>query len=314
MLPRIFRRLGQGILVLFLVTVFTFVLVHLAPGGPSSVMRMGSTAAERAALRHSLGLDRPLPVQYLVWIGGVLHGNFGTSLTGGQPVGPLIAHRLWNTAKLGITVFVLILVFGTLFGVLAALRRNSWLDFVVNFISTVGMSVPDFWLGIMSILLFAVELHWFPASSTIDTTSTGVFQLVPYLALPVAVLTIAVIPNIVRYARAAMLEAMGADYVRTARSKGLTQATIVLKHAFKNALISVISMLGLLLPVLLSGAVITESVFGWPGIGRLAVQAAMNRNYPIIMGVTVVAGAVVILTNIVVDTLYMLIDPRIGHG
>jgi peptide/nickel transport system permease protein len=314
MLPRILRRLGQGLFVLLLVTVFTFVLVHLAPGGPSSVMRLGSTAAERAALRHQLGLDKPLPVQYLIWIGGVLHGNFGASLTGGEPVGPLIAQRLWNTVKLGVSVFAMILVFGTLFGVLAALRRNSWLDFLVNLASTLGMSIPDFWLGIMSILLFAVELHWFPASSTIDTSSTGVFQLVPYLVLPVGVLTFAVIPNIVRYARAAMLEAMSADYVRTARSKGLRQSTIVLKHAFKNALISVVSMLGLLLPVLLSGAVITESVFGWPGIGRLAVEAAMNRNYPVIMGVTVVAGAIVILTNIVVDTLYILIDPRIAHG
>jgi len=314
MLPRILRRLGQGIFVLLLVTIFTFLLVHLAPGGPSSVMRMGSTASEREALRHSMGLDRPLPVQYLTWVGGVVHGDFGASLTGGQPVGPLIAQRLWNTVKLGMSVFVLIVIFGTLFGVLAALRRNSWLDFLVNLLSTLGMSIPDFWLGIMSILLFAVELHWFPASSTIDTSSTGPLQLIPYLALPVAVLTFAVIPNIVRYARAAMLEAMSADYIRTARSKGLRQATIVLKHAFKNALISVVSMLGLLLPVLLSGAVITESVFGWPGIGRLAVEAAMNRNYPVIMGVTVVAGAVVILTNILVDTLYILIDPRIAHG
>ncbi len=314
MLPRILRRLGQGLFVLFLVTIFTFILVHLAPGGPSTVMRMGSTAAEREALRHSLGLDRPLPVQYLTWIGGVVRGDFGASLTGGEAVGPLIAQRLWNTVKLGAAVFVLIVVFGTLFGVLAALRRNSWLDFLVNLLSTLGMSVPDFWLGIMAILLFAVELHWFPASSTIDASSTGVLELIPYLVLPVTVLTFAVIPNIVRYARAAMLEAMGADYVRTARSKGLRQTTVVMKHAFKNALISVVSMLGMLLPVLLSGAVITESVFGWPGIGRLAVEAAMNRNYPVIMGVTVVAGAIVIVTNIVVDTVYILIDPRIAHG
>lgn len=314
MLPEIIRRTLQGIFVLFLVTVFTFFLVNLAPGGPSSVMRMGSTAAERAALMARLGLDRPLPVQYADWVSGLVRGDFGTSLTGGEPVGPLIANRLWNTAQLGLTVFLLLVVFATALGILAALRRNSWLDFLVNVISTLGMSVPDFWLGIMAIFLFAVELRWFPASSTVDASSLSMLQLLPYLVLPVAVLSFSLAPNVVRYARTAMLDALGADYVRTARSKGLSELTVVGKHAFKNASITVISMLALLLPVLLSGTVVVESVFGWPGIGRLAVEAAMQRNYPIIMGVTVVGGAIVIATNILVDAIYVLVDPRIARG
>lgn len=308
------RRTLQGLFVLFLVTLFTFFMVNLAPGGPSSVMRMGSSAEQRDALMTSMGLNRPLPVQYADWVSGIVRGDFGTSLTGGEPIGPLLAQRLWNTTQLGVTVFVLLMVFATALGIVAALRRNSWLDFAVNFVSTLGMSVPEFWLGIMAIFLFAVQLQWLPASSTVDASMLTVLQLVPYLILPVAVLSFALAPNVILYARTSMLEALGADYVRTARSKGLSEFVVVGKHAFRNALITVVSMLGLLLPVLLSGAVVVESVFGWPGIGRLAIEATMQRNYPVIMAVTVVGGAIVIGTNIVVDIIYVLIDPRIARG
>ncbi len=314
MLPEIMRRTLQGLFVLFLVTLFTFFMVNLAPGGPSSVMRMGSSAEQRAALMTSMGLDRPLPIQYADWLSGVVRGDFGTSLTGGEPIGPLLAQRLWNTTQLGLTVFLLLMVFATALGIVAALRRNSWLDFTVNFISTLGMSVPEFWLGIMAIFLFAVELQWLPASSTVDASKLTVVQLVPYLILPVAVLTFALAPNVILYARTSMLEALGADYVRTARSKGLSEFVVVGKHALRNALITIVSMLGLLLPVLLSGTVVVESVFGWPGIGRLAIEATMQRNYPVIMAVTVVGGAIVIGTNILVDIIYVLIDPRIARG
>lgn len=314
MLPEIMRRTLQGVFVLFLVTLFTFFMVNLAPGGPSSVMRMGSSAEQRAALMTSMGLDRPLPVQYADWVSGLVRGDFGTSLTGGESIGPLLAQRLWHTTQLGLTVFLLLMVFATALGIVAALRRNSWLDFAVNFVSTLGMSVPEFWLGIMAIFLFAVELQWLPASSTVDTSTITVLQLVPYLILPVAVLSFALAPNVILYARTSMLEALGADYVRTARSKGLSEFAVVGKHAFRNALITVVSMLGLLLPVLLSGAVVVESVFGWPGIGRLAIEATMQRNYPVIMAVTVVGGAIVIGTNILVDIIYVLIDPRIARG
>lgn len=314
MLPEIMRRTLQGLFVLFLVTLFTFFMVNLAPGGPSSVMRMGSSAEQRDALMTSMGLNRPLPVQYADWVSGIVRGDFGTSLTGGEPIGPLLAQRLWNTTQLGVTVFLLLTLFATALGIIAALRRNSWLDFAVNFVSTLGMSVPEFWLGIMAIFLFAVQLQWLPASSTVDASTLTVLQLVPYLILPVAVLSFALAPNVILYARTSMLEALGADYVRTARSKGLSEFAVVGKHAFRNALITVVSMLGLLLPVLLSGAVVVESVFGWPGIGRLAIEATMQRNYPVIMAVTVVGGAIVIGTNIVVDIIYVLIDPRIARG
>lgn len=314
MLPEIMRRTLQGVFVLFLVTLFTFFMVNLAPGGPSSVMRMGSSAEQRAALMTSMGLDRPLPIQYADWVSGIARGDFGTSLTGGEPIGPLLAQRLWNTTQLGLTVFLLLMVFATALGIVAALKRNSWLDFAVNFVSTLGMSVPEFWLGIMAIFLFAVELQWLPASSTVDTSTITGLQLVPYLILPVAVLSFALAPNVILYARTSMLEALSADYVRTARSKGLSEFAVVGKHAFRNALITVVSMLGLLLPVLLSGTVVVESVFGWPGIGRLAIEATMQRNYPVIMAVTVVGGAIVIGTNILVDIIYVLIDPRIARG
>lgn len=314
MLLQLVRRTAQGGVVLLMVTAFTFFLVNLAPGGPSSVMRMGSTAEERAALIARLGLDRPLHVQYADWLGGIVRGDFGRSLTGGDPVGPLVAERLANTVQLGLVVFALLVVFGTILGIAAALARGGWPDFVINLVSTIGMSVPDFWFGIMAIFLFAVELGWLPPSSTVDSSSMGPLELLPYLVLPVGVLSFSLAPNVIRYARSAMLEALGADYVRTARSKGLGTLSVVGKHALRNALITVVAMLALLLPVLLSGTVVVETVFGWPGLGRLAVEAAMHRNYPIIMAVTVVSGAIVIATNILVDAVYMMIDPRIAHA
>lgn len=314
MLLQLVRRMAQGAVVLLMVTAFTFFLVNLAPGGPSSVMRMGSTAEERAALIARLGLDRPLHIQYADWLGGIVRGDFGRSLTGGDPVGPLVAERLANTVQLGLVVFTLLVVFGTLLGIAAALARGGWPDFVINLVATIGMSVPDFWFGIMAIFLFAVELGWLPPSSTVDASSMGPLELLPYLVLPVGVLSFSLAPNVIRYARSAMLEALGADYVRTARSKGLGTLSVVGKHALRNALITVVAMLALLLPVLLSGTVVVETVFGWPGLGRLAVEAAMHRNYPIIMAVTVVSGAIVIATNILVDAVYMMIDPRIAHA
>lgn len=314
MLLQLVRRTAQGAVVLLMVTAFTFFLVNLAPGGPSSVMRMGSTAEERAALIARLGLDRPLHIQYADWLGGIVRGDFGRSLTGGDPVGPLVAERLANTVQLGLVVFALLVVFGTTLGIAAALARGGWPDFLINLVATIGMSVPDFWFGIMAIFLFAVELGWLPPSSTVDASSMGPLELLPYLVLPVGVLSFSLAPNVIRYARSAMLEALGADYVRTARSKGLGTLSVVGKHALRNALITVVAMLALLLPVLLSGTVVVETVFGWPGLGRLAVEAAMHRNYPIIMAVTVVSGAIVIATNILVDAVYMMIDPRIAHA
>ncbi|MGE5590928.1 MAG: ABC transporter permease [Bacillota bacterium] len=308
------RRLGQGVLVIVLVTILTFILINVAPGGPSSIMRMESTAEQREALTRQMGLDQPLPVRYGRWAQGVLHGDFGYSLAGGEAVGPLLKLRLVNTVQLALTALTLAVIVGLPLGIWAALRRNTWLDYLINGVSTMGMSLPSFWLGIMAIMVFSVSLNLLPASGMSEMGSG--FSLVDrlrHLILPASVLAITITPDLVRFTRSALLEVLGLDFMRTARAKGLSPRLVLLKHGMRNALIPVVAMLGLLLPALLSGSVITESVFGWPGMGRLAVDAATNRDYPVVMAVTVVAGAIIIVTNLGVDLAYSLIDPRIRH-
>ena len=312
MLAYLARRLLQGVLVIFLVTVFTFFLINLAPGGPASVVRMDTTAEQRQVLMHQLGLDVPVGVRYLIWARGVVHGDFGSSMAGGEPVRPLLEQRLANTAQLALAALVLAIVLGLPLGIWTALRRGTWLDYVLGSVATLGMSLPGFWLGIMTIMLFSVTLRILPSSGMAEIgAGFSLTDRLRHLVLPAGVLALVVMPNLLRFSRSALLEVLDLDYMRTARAKGLAQTVIVLKHALKNALIPVVAMIGLLLPALLSGSVIIESVFGWPGMGRLAVDAAMNRDYTVVMGVTVVAGAVVVLTNLGVDMVYSLVDPRV---
>ena len=309
------RRLGQGVLVLFLVSLLTFFLLALSPGGPSSLIDFSSTAAEREARMARFGLDKPVHERYLIWLGGAVRGDLGTSINQGLPVSSLLRQRIGPTLVLGVTSLLLATVVGVLMGVAAALQRNRWPDHVVSTLSTLGMSVPNFWLGIVMIIVFAAQLGWLPASGT-STIGEG-FDLVDrarHLVLPAGVLAFSLMPNVVRTTRAALLEVLAADFVRTARSKGLIERTVIAKHAMRNALVPVIAMIGLIATVLFSGSVVIESVFGWAGIGRLAIEAANGRDYPVILGVTLLAGALVISVNIVVDLLYAVVDPRIRHG
>ena len=306
------RRLGQGLLVLLLISLVTFFLINLAPGGPSAASKFESTAEERAALSKQLGLDRPVIIRYGLWAADMVQGNFGTSLNGGQPIGPMVRQRLATTAQLGLAALVLSILIGIPLGVITALRRNSVLDHVVNTFSTLGMSIPDFWTGIVLILLFSVTWRLLPSSGMADLS--GGFSLkewLRHLVLPASVLTFVMLPNLLRFTRSSLLEVLSADYLRTARAKGVTEFWVVYKHALRNAFVPIISMVGLLLPALLSGSVIIESVFGLPGMGRLAVDAALGRDYNTVMAVTLVAGGIVIFTNLLVDLAYSVIDPRI---
>ncbi|MEX2501189.1 MAG: ABC transporter permease [Trueperaceae bacterium] len=308
------RRLLQGVVVLFLVSLLTFFLMHLAPGGPSSLVDFQSTAAERDARLARFGLDRPVHERYLVWLGGAVRGDLGTSINQGLPVSHLLAQRIGPTLVLGVASLALAAVFGVILGVIAALRRDRWPDHVVSTLSTLGMSVPNFWLGIVMIILFAVHLGWLPASGSY--TIGGGFDLgdrLRHLILPAGVLAFSLMPNVVRVTRAAILEVMASDYVRTARAKGLIERSVLIKHTMRTALVPVVAMLGLIATVLFSGSVVIESVFGWAGIGRLAIEAANGRDYPVILGVTLLAGALVIVVNIAVDLLYAVVDPRIRH-
>ena len=314
MLEYIAKRLAQGVVVLWLVSLLTFFLINLAPGGPSSLVDMSTTAAEAEARMRRLGLDRPVHERYLTWLAGAVRGDLGVSINQGLPVSRLLAQRLPPTLTLGLSALALATVLGVALGDVAAPRRDRWPDHLVSSISTLGMSVPNFWLGIVVIIVFAVNLGWLPASGNASIgRGFDLGDRLRHLVLPAGVLAFSLMPNIVRVTRAAVLEMLAADFVRTARAKGLRERVVMAKHTMRNALVPVTAMLGLIATVLFSGSVVIESVFGWAGIGRLAIEAANGRDYPVILGVTLLAGAIVVVINLTVDLLYAVIDPRIRH-
>lgn len=311
----IVRRVGIGVVTLFMVSMLVFVLINVAPGGPSAIISLGTTAAQRAALLKSYGLTESWPVRFGQWIVAVAHGNFGTSYEYSVPVLPLVWQRLANTALLAGTTFVVSTILGAVLGIVSAARRGGFLDQAVLASTTLGISLPDFWTGTMLIILFSVVLRWLPASGMtgIPGTSGWSSSLVAHMVMPVAVLSLAFLPNMVRITRSALIHTMDSDFVRTARAKGLGHRAVLYRHALRAALVPITSMAGVLLATLLGGSAIAETVFAWPGIGRLGVDAATNRDYPLIMGIAVVIGALVIVINILADVAYAAIDPRVSY-
>ncbi len=312
MLRLVVSRALQAAVVLLLVSAITFLLVNVAPGGPSSMMRMDATPEQREALAHRLGLDQPLPTRYGQWLAGAVKGDLGTSMSSNEPVGQRIGQRLPNTLVLGATALVLSILVGIPLGVGAALSRNTLPDFVIALISVFGVSIPAFWLGIILILVLSVNLNVLPSSGITSSGSEGdLLDRLQHLVMPALVLSTTVLPYVVRFTRSGLLEVLGQDYVRTATAKGLARAKVVYGHALRNALVPVVSIIGTLVPRLIGGAVVTEAVFGWPGMGRLAVEAANGRDYPLIVGIVVVVSAVVLLSSLIVDVAYGWLDPRI---
>lgn len=314
MLRFLLNRLGQSIILLLLVTIITFFLINLAPGGPASTMRMDASPEERQAMIEKLGLDQPVHIRYLDWIKNALQGDFGVSFTSSEPVIQRIADRLPYTIELTIFTIIISVILGIFFGVVSAIKRGKAQDHVINFVSVIGLSVPAFWLGLMLILLFSINLGWLPSSGVGDRGENfNLWGWISHLILPVLILTTTVLPNIVRFTRSSMLEVVSQNYIRTARAKGAKESIVLYVHALRNALIPVITIIGMLIPRLLSGAVITEAIFGWTGIGTLIIEAARGRDYPLVMGVTVVITIVVVLCNLIVDLLYSRIDPRVKN-
>lgn len=307
-------RIGQGFLTLFLVTLLTFFLMNLSPGGPSAVVNMQTTAEQREALTKQLGLDKPVVVRYMDWLKNAVQGDLGLSLDSQQPVTTLLKERFPNTVILASVTLVVTLLIGIPLGILAAIKRGSWIDRLSTFFSTFGMAVPDFWLGILLIILFAVTFQVFPPSG-MTTAGAGfsLIDLLKHMVMPVTALSILMLPNIVRFTRSAMVDVIDMDYIRTARAKGLLSGKVFFRHALRNALVPIVAVIGLIIPLLLGGSVVIESVFGWPGMGRLAVQAATNRDYTMVMGVTVLVGSIVIICNLLTDIIYSILDPRIQH-
>ncbi|NOZ30260.1 MAG: ABC transporter permease [Chloroflexi bacterium] len=302
----ILQRLLAALITLIGISLIIFLLVRLLPGDPARVIA-GLLASEEDVeqIRVWMGLDRPLPVQYAMFFSRMVRGDLGISARTKEPVLKEILSRLPATMKLAVISMTIAGVLGVLGGVLAAYRRNSILDFLISVGTLFGISMPVYWLGLMLIVLFAVRLHWLPAAGSERPAS----YILPSFTL--AAFSIALVA---RMTRSSMLEVLSEDYVRTARAKGLRESVVVLRHALSNALIPVVTVIGLQFGALLGGAVLTETVFGWPGMGQLMVDSIFARDYPMVQGIVLVFSSLLILVNLIVDILYAYIDPRIHYG
>ncbi|WP_018130462.1 ABC transporter permease [Effusibacillus pohliae] len=309
------RRLIQAIPLLFGITVISFGLMHLTPGGPVALLVDPTIKPEdQERMIHALGLDQPLYVQYFRWLGDLLQGNFGFSFVRRVPVSDLVLERLPNTMLLMGVSLLFSLLIAIPAGIVSATRQYSKLDYTITVGSFLGVSTPNFWLGIMLILLFAVHLSWLPAGGVATlNASFSVWDRIQHLILPAFTLGAAEMAAWTRYTRSSMLEVIRQDFIRTARAKGLYEPTVILRHGLRNSLIPVVTIIGLTLPGLFAGAVITESIFSWPGMGRLFIEAVFQRDYPIIMAITTITACLVVFCNLLVDLIYGFLDPRISY-
>lgn len=313
------NHLLQGIALVLAVVVLNFLLVHAAPGDPVETIAGASGGMSdelKAQLRTQYGLDRPLPVQLGVYLGKVLQGDLGYSYFFNLPVSQLILERLPATLLLVVTAVLASFLVGTAMGVLASRRPNGWLSQLITVLSMVGFAAPVFWTGMMLVILLAAVWPIFPISGlrSVDATATGIALLpdiLHHLVLPALTLALVYLAQYSRLSRASMLDVLGSDYIRTARAKGLADRVVLYKHALRNAVLPVVTVLGLQFGNVLAGAILVETVFNWPGLGRLAFESVLRRDYPTILGVLLFSSMVVIVMNLLTDLCYRLIDPRI---
>jgi peptide/nickel transport system permease protein len=315
MIGFVLRRLGQLLPVLLLASIGIWAMIFAVPGGPIGML-VGENATPEAiaAAEKQFGLDRPVVVQYLDWLWNALQGNFGTSIHGREPVLDLIGQRLPATLHLAVAATIVSLLIGIPVAVLSALKPGSWIDRVLSAWSALALGVPTFWLGILLILLFAVELHWLPSASGYVPIWEDPLAALRNLALPALTLGVYVSGILARFLRASLVGELRADYVRTARSKGLPERQVVGTHIMRNALLPFVTIVGLMMANFIGGAVVTEAVFTYPGLGRLLIQAISTRDYPLIQGCIVVILVLYIAINMAVDVLYAYIDPRIEYS
>jgi len=315
MIGFVLRRFGQLLPVLLLASIGIWGMIFAVPGGPIGML-VGENATPEAiaAAEKQFGLDRPAVVQYLDWLWNALQGNFGMSIHGREPVLHLIGQRLPATLHLAVAATLVSLVIGIPVAILSALKPGSWIDRVLSAWSALALGVPTFWLGILLILLFAVELHWLPSASGYVPIWEDPLQALRNLALPALTLGVYVSGILARFLRASLVGELRADYVRTARSKGLPERQVVGTHIMRNALLPFVTIVGLMMANFIGGAVVTEAVFTYPGLGRLLIQAISTRDYPLIQGCIVVILVLYIGINMAVDVLYAYIDPRIEYS
>ena len=310
------RRLIQVIPLLFGITLLVFLLVNAVPGNPVSdlAFQPGVRPEDVEAIKRSLGLDQPLYKRYFLWVGNVVQGDFGNNMITHRPVINDIRERLPNTLKLTVAAFILAILFAVPVGVYAAVRRNTWFDNLATFGAVAGVAIPRFWFALMMILIFAVTLRWLPSGGTQAYGGGGLGDQLKHLIMPAVTLAIAEMAGWTRYIRGQMLEVIRQDYIRTATAKGLRERVVIFRHALRNALLPLVTLMGLSIPEFFSGALIIETIFSWPGIGRLTYDAAVARNYTVIMATVLMSAALTILGNLLADIGYSLLDPRVKQS
>lgn len=314
MLPYIIKRLLQAIPLLIGVSIIGFAMMHLAPGGPLAVYTLNPTitAQDIERIKHIFGLDQPIHIQYLKWAYGIFTGNWGFTFFGGRPVLQVILERFPATFLLMGSAMSLAILIGMLIGILGAVRRYSIFDYLATTGAMVALSFPTFWFGLMTIFIFSLKLGWLPSGGMYTLGGEeDILDLFRHLILPTMVLALVLVAQWSRYSRSSFLEVIHQDYIRTAKSKGLSGGRVLLRHAFPNAVAPLIALAGIQLPWLFSGALVTETIFGWPGMGRLFVDALTMKEYPVLMGMIMITAMFVIIGNLVADVINALIDPRI---
>lgn len=308
------RRLLLAVPVLFGVSVLVFAVLHLAPGDPAAIM-LGAQATKEDVVRlhRDLGLDQPLVVQYVRWMGHVLQGDLGRSIPLGRAVLPEVLLRFKATLVLTAGALLIAILLGLSAGIVSAVKQYTWLDRISMGVAVTGVSLPVFWTGIMLIILFALQLRWFPSSGMSSPYGSGVADVLWHLVLPAVTLGTASAAALARLTRSSVLEIIRQDYVRSARAKGLAEHAVIARHVLKNAINPIITVLGLQVGFLLGGAILTETVFSWPGLGSMMVRAIQARDYPLVQGGVLLIATTFVLVNLVVDLLYAVFDPRIRY-
>jgi peptide/nickel transport system permease protein len=310
----IIRRLFDLLPTIFVVAVIVFVITRMIPGDPASVMLGPQASVEDVnELREKLGLNAPLYTQFLQYMGSLLSFDFGVSLTYNEPIVNLIMDRFPNTLILAVSALLIALMIGVPAGIISAWKQNSALDYSVMLVSLIGVSMPIFWLGVMLVLYFSVNLGWFPATG-MGSMDEGLLTYLKHLVLPS--ITLATIPmaTFARITRSSMLEVISQDYIKTARSKGLSEFLVICKHAFKNALTPLLTVLGMQISMMLGGAVLTETIFSWPGMGRLIVDAIDKRDFVVVQGTVLFIAVIFVLINLFVDVMYKVVNPRVNYS
>ena len=314
MLKYILKRVLGAIPTFIGITLLVFVLSNMAPGGPLTSLRATMTEEAVDELEHQYGLDRPVLVQYADWFTRLFKGDLGTSYKSGKPVMNLIKNQIGPTLILTLTAFVLSTIVGVVLGIISAVNDGGKGDKLISMIAFISQSVPGFFLSVLMLWLFSVKLGWLPTSGMYGVSGKKtLFELIRHLILPAGIMAFGQLGSLIRYTKSGMLEVMNEEYIKTAKSKGIGAFAVNIKHAFRNSLIPIVTILGTEIPNLIGGSVIIEQIFGWPGLGTLMMTSVTSRDYPTIMGISCLIAAVVLIVNLLVDLIYGFLDPRISY-